>query len=68
MSLISLEFSGLRGFLNETDFRAAAPEAEPQLLAPRRQGHEYSADERGGWFYLRSNRHATNFRVLAAPV
>ena len=29
---------------------AAAPYSAPQVLAPRRQGHEYSADERGGWF------------------
>lgn len=47
---------------------AAAPYSAPQVLAPRRQGHEYSADERGGWFYLRSNLDAANFRVLAAPV
>jgi oligopeptidase B len=47
---------------------AARPLAAPQVLMLRRPGHEYAADERAGWFYLRSNQEAANFRVLAAPV
>ena len=47
---------------------AAQPTAEPQVIEPRRQGHEYSVDERGGWFYLRSNQDATNFRLLAREI
>ena len=46
---------------------AKAPLAEPQVIQRRQTGREYSIDERGGWFYLRSNADAANFRVLAAP-
>ena len=47
---------------------AALPAAEVQPLAVRRAQHEYSADRRGDWFYIRTNLHASNFRVMVAPV
>ncbi len=43
--MVSIDFSGLRGFLNETDLRAAAPEAElalAELLGGRGAGAEYT--------------------------
>lgn len=47
---------------------AHQPKAAPQVIEPRRQGHEYTVDERSGWFYLRSNENATNFRVIARRI
>jgi len=47
---------------------AALPVSDPQPLALRRAQHEYSANRRGGWFYIRTNLDAPNFRVVVAPV
>jgi oligopeptidase B len=47
---------------------AEHPEAEPQLIAPRREQHEYYVDHRDGLFYIRTNDHGRNFRVVTAPV
>ncbi len=47
---------------------AAAPAADPQPLARRRPQHEYAANRRGDWFYIRTNLDAPNFRVMVAPV
>ena len=46
--------------------RPAAGEWKP--IAPRQDGHEYSADHRDGQFYIRTNRHrSTNFKVDDLP-
>lgn len=47
---------------------ADRPDAEPSLIEPRRQGHEYYVDHRGDAFYLLSNDGAPNFRLLRRPV
>lgn len=46
---------------------AADPEAEPILVAPRREGHEYDLDHAAGRFFVRTNSNAPNFRICAAP-
>ena len=47
---------------------AATPEAEPAVLAPRREGHKYFADHRGERFYILTNDAGINYRVVTAPV
>jgi oligopeptidase B len=47
---------------------ADTPEGEWTVLSPRERGHEYSADQLGDWFYIRSNRNAQNFRLMKAPL
>jgi oligopeptidase B len=45
------------------------PTGHWRILAPRREGHEYSADHGDGVFYIRSNKdRATNFKVMTSPV
>ncbi len=40
-----------------------------KVIAPRKEGHEYSADHRDGLFYIRTNRDgATNFKLMTCPV
>lgn len=46
----------------------AATTAAPQLITPRQQGHEYRVEHRGGWFFIRTNLHAEDFRIVAAPL
>lgn len=43
------------------------PGAEPQLVAPRREGHYYDMDHRDGLFYIRTNDDHVNFRIATAP-
>lgn len=55
-----------------TEFRllpSATPEALPRLIQPRDAGaeHEYYPDHRDGQLYIRTNRDATNFRLVTAP-
>lgn len=40
----------------------------PQLIAARRQGHEYRIEHRGNHFYILTNDRAEDFRVMVAPV
>jgi oligopeptidase B len=47
---------------------AARPAGALRVVAPRRQGHEYEVDHRGGEFYIRTNDRGRNFRLVAAPV
>ncbi|MEE3002493.1 MAG: S9 family peptidase [Planctomycetota bacterium] len=42
------------------------PWGEFKVIAPRRQGIEYSVDHRGGDFYIRTNDKAENFRIVRA--
>ncbi len=43
------------------------PTGEFKVIAPRREGHEYSADYNNGEFYFVTNRDAENFKVMRAP-
>ncbi|MFA6109275.1 MAG: S9 family peptidase [Candidatus Latescibacterota bacterium] len=54
-----------------TEYRfleADRPEGEFRVIEPRRRGHEYYVDHGSGFFYLRTNDQATNFRLMRAPV
>ncbi len=46
---------------------AANPEAQPSLVLPREDGHEFALDHFRGRFYIRTNRDAPDFRLVAAP-
>jgi oligopeptidase B len=48
-------------------FSAANPMAPLKVLQRREPDHEYSADHSGHMFYIRTNKGATNFRVMTAP-
>lgn len=49
-----------------------ADSLDPQLrlrcVLPRKDGHEYQVEHRGGDFFLRSNREAPNFRLARVPI
>jgi oligopeptidase B len=47
---------------------ADRPAAAPSVVEPRREGHEYYADHRGGEFFIWSNDKGRNFRLVRAPV
>ena len=54
-----------------TEFRyipANDPNATWKIILPREKDHEYDVDHRDGLFYIRTNKGATNFRVVTAPV
>ncbi len=54
---------------NEVRFLdASAPENNFQLIAPRIDDEEYHPDHRDGFFILRTNREAEQFRLMRAPV
>jgi oligopeptidase B len=44
------------------------PNATWKVVLPRQADHEYDVDHRGDLFYIRTNKGATNFRVVTAPV
>ena len=44
------------------------PAAEWKVIVPRQPDHEYDVAHRGNFFYIRTNKGAKNFRVVAAPV
>src|SRR5207249_1220089 len=48
--------------------RADQPDAAVRVLIPRERGHEYYADHFGDYFYILSNDHAKNFRLMRTPV
>jgi len=48
--------------------RADQPDAAVRVLIPRARGHEYYADHFGDYFYILSNDHAKNFRLMRTPV
>ncbi len=48
--------------------RADQPDAPFRVLIPRERGHEYSANHFGDYFYILSNDHAKNFRLMRTPV
>ena len=43
------------------------PSAQPILVAPRREGHEYSVDHQGDRFVIMTNDNHANFRIVTAP-
>ncbi len=45
---------------------AADPTGKFKVIAPRREGHEYSADFNNGEFFFVTNKNAENFRVMRA--
>ncbi len=47
--------------------RADNPTGAFQLIAPRRDDHEYSVDHRNGLWYIRTNDKGRNFRLVTAP-
>ncbi len=47
---------------------ANAPGEPLRLVAPRRQGHEYSVEHRGDELLILTNAEAKNFRLVAAPI
>ena len=55
---------------NTTEWLAipgAEPTTPPQVVLPRREGHEYGVDHLAGWFIVLSNEAAQDFKVMAAP-
>jgi oligopeptidase B len=54
-----------------TEFRylpATDPHAQWKTIVARQPEHEYDVEHRGNLFYIRTNKGATNFRVVTAPV
>jgi oligopeptidase B len=47
---------------------ATKPEDDFTLIAPRIDDEEYSVDHRDGFFYIRTNHNAEQFRLVRAPV
>lgn len=47
---------------------ASHPTAPLRTVLPREKEHEYDADFDDGRFYIRTNRGATNFRIVSAPL
>src|SRR4051794_5502478 len=47
---------------------ANTPGAPLKVVLPRQAGHEYDVDHYRGQFYITTNRHAKNFRVVTAPI
>src|SRR2546422_3046539 len=48
--------------------RADQPDAPVRVMIPRERGHEYYANHFGDYFYILSNDHAKNFRLMRTPV
>jgi oligopeptidase B len=44
------------------------PEAEFQIIAPRIDDEEYSIEHRDGFFYIRTNQNAEQFKLVRAPI
>ena len=44
------------------------PEAKFSCIAARQENHEYSVNSRAGYFYIRSNENAINFKLMVAKI
>jgi oligopeptidase B len=44
------------------------PAGQWKTIAKREDKHEYDADHRDGNFYIRTNKNATNFKIVTCPV
>ncbi len=56
---------------NSTEWRyvnASDPTAEFKVIIPRQPDHEYSVDQWGDYFYIRTNKDATTFMLVRAPI
>jgi oligopeptidase B len=54
---------------DEVRFLAADhPDGPLKILSPREPDHEYSADDGGDLFYIRTNDKGRNFRLVTAPI
>jgi oligopeptidase B len=47
---------------------ATQPAGEFKSVLGREKGHRYSVEHRGGELFIRTNKNATNFRVVKAPL
>jgi oligopeptidase B len=47
---------------------SAEPEGEFKVICPREDEHEYYIDHRNGLWFIRTNDHGRNFRLVTAPV
>lgn len=47
---------------------ASKPDGSFAVLLPREKGHRYSPTHRDGYWYLRTDKDALNFRIVRAPV
>ncbi len=47
---------------------ADQPNGEFKIIDPRRQDHEYYADDHGDQFLIRTNDQGRNFRLVTAPI
>ncbi len=47
---------------------ADRPDARPRLIERRRTGVEYGVDHAGKHFFITHNEHATNFKMVRAPI
>lgn len=47
---------------------ADQPDADFQVFHPRQRGLEYSLEHHGGYFFVRTNLDAVNFRLMKTPV
>jgi oligopeptidase B len=47
---------------------ADRPKGEFRVFVPRQRDHEYSVDQLGDYFYIRTNFRAKNFRLMRTPV
>lgn len=52
-----------RRFLDADD-----PIGSWRVVEPRRQGHRYDVDHRGDEFFILTNDHASDFRLMRAPI
>ncbi len=48
--------------------KASDPKGEFRILQPRQRGLEYDAQPVEGFFYIRTNHQAKNFRLMRAPI
>jgi oligopeptidase B len=47
---------------------ADKPMTRPRVIVPRRAGHEYSVNDWGNYFYIRTNSSAPTFRLIRTPI
>src|SRR5579862_1964651 len=48
--------------------RADHPDEPLMIISPREKDHEYSVDDGGDLFYIRTNDKGRNFRLVTAPI
>jgi oligopeptidase B len=60
--------SGAKTSTEHRYIAADTPAASPRLILARQNGHEYDVDHYNGELYIRTNKGATNFKVVRAPI